>query len=372
MPPHEYFAPTTLEDGYEKIFLQNDCGFSISFKTILMVLLIITMTFSLCGNLFYCIVIYLNKKLHVRSKIMVVNLAITNIVISLTIPVFECMYIYSYPGWPYGHIFNNIQNSFLLFAVVAPFVCSTIISVDRYFAVVKPFQYRVFATSGKFIFFLSMTWIYSILWVVIMTCNFTDTPDNIYTWNVSRMLYNFTLGIHTVIPIVVIPFLYIRIIITVRNSNVNAGLELATNRDITLAKKSAFVISILFILWIPTVALEFLYNLSSTNCTVKQLGSVSVWLLCVNGAVNPIIYSFGNKEITKYLVKVFLICRLVCKTCEEKHECRTANFDIVENKSKQITGTVPNENYDVIAVQSNFKLPSALSEPMSRTIYDSF
>ena len=370
MPPHEYFATTILDERDEKIFLQNDCGFSISFKTILIILLIITMMFSLCGNLFYCIVIYLNKKLHVRSKIMVVNLAVTNIVISLTIPVFECMYIYSYPGWSYGHVINNIQNSFLMFTVVAPFVCSTIISIDRYFAVVKPFQYRVFATSRKCIFLVSMTWIYSILWVVIMTLYFTETPDNIYVWNVSRMLYNVILGIHTVIPIVVIPLLYIKIIITVRNSNANAGLQLVRNRDITLAKKSALVISILFILWIPTVALEFLYNLSSTNCSVKQLGSVSVWLLCVNGAVNPIIYSFGNKEITKYLIKVFLICELVCKTCKERRECGTVSFDIVESKSKQITDTVPNENYNIIGVQSNFKLPSPSPEPTFRTIYD--
>ena len=42
------------------------------------------------------------------------------------------------------------------------------------------------------------------------------------------------------------------------------------------------------------------------------------------------------------------------------------------NQNKYQMGTVPNENYDIIAVQSNFKLPSALSEPMFRKIYDSF
>ena len=60
---------------------------------------------------------------------------------------FECMYVYSYPRWPYGNIFNNVHNSFLIFTVVARFVCSTAISIDRCSGVTKPFQYRAFATK---------------------------------------------------------------------------------------------------------------------------------------------------------------------------------------------------------------------------------
>ena len=162
---------------------------------------------------------------------MIVNLAVINIVISLKTPLFECMYVYSYPRWPYGNIFNNVHNSFLIFTVVAPFVCSTAISNERYLAVTKPFQCRVFATKRKFTVVVSFTWIYSILWVVILACNFKKASSNIYTWNVPKTLYDVFLGIHIIIPIVVISFIYTQIILTMRNSSANAGIKHVISRD---------------------------------------------------------------------------------------------------------------------------------------------
>ena len=58
-------------------------------------------------------------------------------------------------------------------------------------------------------------------WAVILGCNFKKVPSNIYTWNVPKTLYVF-LGIHLIIPTVVIPFVYTQIILSVRNSSANA------------------------------------------------------------------------------------------------------------------------------------------------------
>ena len=109
------------------------------------------------------------------------------------------------------------------------------------------------------------------------------------------------LGIHIIIPIEVIPFVYTQIILTVRNSSANTGMKHVISRDITLAKKFTLVISILFFLWVPTVILDLIYNKYPKNCIFKQLGSVGIWLSYVNSAVNPIIHSYGNKEINKYI-----------------------------------------------------------------------
>lgn len=300
------YALTSLTDkrnvslwAKEQIFINEDCEFSIYVETVLMFLLIATMVLALGGNLFYCLEIYFNEKLHVKSKVMIVNIAVINIVISLTTPLFECMYIYFYPRWPYGNIFNNVHNSFLIFTVVTPFVCST--AIDRYLPVKKPFQYRAFAIKTKFTVVVSFTWIYSILWVVILACNFKKPPSNIYCWNVPKTLHDVFLGIHIIIPIEVIPFVYTQIILTVRNSSANTGMKHVISRDITLAKKFTLVISILFFLWVPTVILDLIYNKYPKNCIFKQLGSVSIWLSYVNSAVNPIIHSYGNKEINKYI-----------------------------------------------------------------------
>ena len=89
------------------------------------------------------------------------------------------------------------------------------------------------------------------------------------------------------------------------------------SRDITLAKTSALVISVLCLLWVPTVILDLIYNIYPKNCISKQLGLVGIWLSCVNSAVNPIIYSYGNKAITKYIKKILYVNCVVKHAREE-------------------------------------------------------
>ena len=339
------YALTSLTDkrnvspwAKEQIFINKDCEFSSYVKTVLMLLLIVTMALALGGNSFYCLAIYFKKKLHVKSKVMIVNLAVINIVISLKTPLFECMHVYSYPRWLYGNILNNVHNSFLIFTVVAPFIYSTAISFDRYLAVTKPFRYQAFATKRKFTVVVSITWIYSILWIVILACNFKKVPSNIYTWNVPKTLYHVFHGIHIIIPIVVIPFVYTQIVLTVRNSGANAGMKHVISRDITLAKKSALVISVLFLLWVPAVILDLIYNIYPKNCISKQLGLVSIWLVsCVNCAVNPVIYSYGNKAITKHIKKILQICKLCCKTCKRGNDCDSVNNNMTIKSGQLLT-----------------------------------
>ena len=267
-------------------------------------LIAVTGICSITENIFFCTVVYLNKNLQIKSNILIVSLSITDIIIASTAPVFEFIYIMYNPKWPLGSLGTNIQNSFWLFSLVMPFVTVTAITIDRYLAITKSFRYGRFITASKLLCVVGCLYLYSFIWVFFMARNFLSTPEDVYTWNVPSTTYYVFLGIHIVFPLILITVLYIKIAKTVKLSRQNTGVVQVSRSETKLAKTVAFVIGFLFLVWTPVVVLEFFYNFNFSSCIVEQAGTVSVWITCVNGALNPIVYSYRNDEVQKYIVKM--------------------------------------------------------------------
>ena len=138
-----------------------------------------------------------------------------------------------------------------------------------------------------------------------MELNFLPAPKDAYIWNVPTNQYYIFLGIHIILPLIIVPVLYKKITNTVKLSRQRTGKVGIQSREIKLAKRAAVVIAFLFIVWTPVVVLEIFYNFNFSNCIVEQAGAVSVWITCVNGALNPIVYSRGNSEIKKGIKNIF-------------------------------------------------------------------
>ena len=93
--------------------------------------------------------------------------------------------------------------------------------------------------------------------------------------------------------------------LAVKRSRTSAGVVQVRKSDVKLAKTVLFVIGFLFLVWSPVVILEIFYNFDFSNCTVEQAGIVSVWITGINGVLNPIVYSYRNNEVKKYVFKLF-------------------------------------------------------------------
>ena len=99
--------------------------------------------------------------------------------------------------------------------------------------------------------------------------------------------------------------LYRKITSAVKLSRQETGKTKLQSREVRLAKRVSVVIIFLFIVWTPVVVLEIFYDFDFSNCIVEQAGTVSVWITCANGALNPIVYSRGNAEIKKCIRRMF-------------------------------------------------------------------
>lgn len=129
----------------------------VKFMTIILVI-----AFSLVGNV--CTITILGKfKVHKVPDVLVMGLAVTDLVTTLIpIPMSAYAYIVGV-NFTEGCILCDFFGTFALFSRFSSSQIVTIIAVERYLAVNRPFIYRKYATPRLFVFILLISWAFALL-----------------------------------------------------------------------------------------------------------------------------------------------------------------------------------------------------------------
>lgn len=307
-----------------------DCEFSIYFRVVMCPLLMIAAICSLAENVFFCIVVCVNKKLQIKSNILIVSLSITDIIIASTGPVFEFIYVLKKPKWPLGRAGSNIQNAMWLFSLVMPFATVTAITIERYLAITKSIQYNRYATSNKLLLTVGCLYLYSLVWVICIAMSFHEAHRYVYYWNVPECPYFAFLGVNLLLPLILIPVLYKMMLKKVRLSRQTADVDESERNEIKLVKTVGIIIAFLFLVWAPVLVLEIIYQTDFKNCIIEEVGTVSVFITCLNGAINPLVYSYRNDEVKKYILKVFCCCK-------RRHEEEDSRKGLLDDEESQVS-----------------------------------
>ena len=293
------------------------CSFGLSFKVSISILFVMTFVLCISENVLISLVICLDKKLRKPSNGYLLSLALTDISTSLSLIPLEMIYVWCYPEWPLGSAGTDTLNGFWLFCLVSPFVTVLMITVDRFKAVTTLARYRDVVSWQRTLLLIGLMWMYCIL-VVGLMCVFAlqSTTGESYEWNVKYKFYYSFLGLHLVLPLLIICILYFKIYKKAVNNRrellmvqgqVHLGgksyavpeITRETRLEVKMAKTVGFVILFLVIVWIPILILEGVYATQSHSCVVEQLGVASVWLTCSNGVINPIVYSLRNQDFKR-------------------------------------------------------------------------
>lgn len=80
-----------------------------------------------------------------------------------------------------------------------------------------------------------------------------------------------------------------------------SGATIPMSVEIRLAKTMGIIISLLFLIWLPLLVIEGLRSHDFNECLVKKIDSFNVWLTCLNGCLDPLIYSFRSSEVKESL-----------------------------------------------------------------------
>ncbi|XP_031574539.1 5-hydroxytryptamine receptor 1A-beta-like [Actinia tenebrosa] len=304
----------------ETSLTRHACSFNLDFQIPITILLGTTFVLSVSENIVVSLVICLDKKLRRPSNGYLLSLALTDICISMGLIPMELTYVWSYPKWPLGSEGTNVLNSVWLFSIVSSFLTLLVITLDRYKAVMSLVRYREVVSWGRTLVFIGVVWLYTSIVVILMrVLAFYPTSGMTYEWNVNYRFYYPFLGLHIVLPLVIISTLYRQIYkkavenraqLLLRGqlhgpgSTATSDTVRETRIEVKMAKTVGFVFLFLVIVWIPVLILEIFYAFGSESCVIEQLGVVSLWITCSNGMINPLVYSLRNKDFHRAILQL--------------------------------------------------------------------
>lgn len=114
---------------------------------------------AILGNALVIISVHRHRKLRVITNYYVVSLAMADMLVALCAMTFNASVELTGGKWLFGYIMCDIWNSFDVYFSTASILHLCCISVDRYYAIVRPLEYPITMTHKTVSFMLANVWI---------------------------------------------------------------------------------------------------------------------------------------------------------------------------------------------------------------------
>nr|QBQ57588.1 serotonin receptor 5-HT7 [Mesocestoides corti] len=127
---------------------------------VLAILLTLLLLGTAGGNILVIIAILIVKKLRSPTNLLIVNLAVTDFLVSILVLPFAIAYqILGY--WPFNQIICNLYNISDVLLCTLSILSLCTISIDRYLAITKPLQYAAKRTPKRMLLMICISWLLS-------------------------------------------------------------------------------------------------------------------------------------------------------------------------------------------------------------------
>ncbi|XP_017483621.1 PREDICTED: octopamine receptor beta-3R-like, partial [Rhagoletis zephyria] len=114
---------------------------------------------AILGNALVIISVRRNRKLRVITNSFVVSLAMADLLVACCAMTFNAIVELSGGKWMFGRFMCNVYNSLDVYFSTASILHLCCISVDRYYAIVRPLEYPLYMTERTVRFMLANVWI---------------------------------------------------------------------------------------------------------------------------------------------------------------------------------------------------------------------
>ena len=282
----------------------------------LAVLSLLLLIFNVSGNILVIAVVCVNKKLQNANTLLLSNLALADIVFTVQGVVDIMFVLYNDPH--YSPVLYILRAFLSIFTLVA-------LSIERYFAILKPFVYFARATKSLVCKVLCTIWVLSAIFGgpgVLIEVSSISKQEHFVTITITKaweknfsVIYSFVLLIcGFIIPCAIMIFCYSSVIYHLwHNPQENTATKIALFKSRRKLTKLFAVVTVIFIVtWCPNFARLVLPQFFMDSNHGKMLKLFAIFLAIVGSASNPLLYSFRSANFRHEVVRLFK-CQLCCK-----------------------------------------------------------
>nr|XP_020471991.1 somatostatin receptor type 5-like [Monopterus albus] len=264
------------------------------------------------GNTLAIYVLVRHAKMKTVTNMYILNLALADELYILGIPFLGTNSALSY--WPYGDFLCKVCMTADAMSQFTSTFCLTMMSIDRYLAVVYPIRSTRWRRPQVAKVFTGVVWVVSFLIVLPVTiyshvqkefntCNIT-WPAPRELWSIVFILYTSILGFFG--PLFVISLCYLLIVIKMRSASVRAGLTKRRRSERKVTRMVVIIVLVFVLCWLPFFIANIV-NLIHTipeNSTTAAVYFFLVILTYVNSCANPVLYGFLSDNFKQSFQKV--------------------------------------------------------------------
>lgn len=126
-------------------------------KELIIITYVSLLPVSLIGNFLVIYVIVQNKKLRTVTNFFLCNLAVADLLVAIFCIIPKMMF-FVMPNWPLGSVVCSMHNYIVAVTTKASIFTLTLISFERYFAILHPFRVRHLLTTNKLAIATALIW----------------------------------------------------------------------------------------------------------------------------------------------------------------------------------------------------------------------
>uniref|UniRef100_A0A8C9UTM8 Somatostatin receptor 5 n=1 Tax=Spermophilus dauricus TaxID=99837 RepID=A0A8C9UTM8_SPEDA len=295
---------------------QGGAASSVGARAVLVpILYLLVCVVGLGGNTLVIYVVLRHAKMKTVTNVYILNLAVADVLLMLGLPFLATQNAVSY--WPFGSFLCRLVMTLDGINQFTSIFCLTVMSVDRYLAVVHPLRSARWRRPRVAKLASAAVWAFSLLMSLPLlvfadiqegwgTCNLS-WPEPVGLWGAAFITYTSVLGFFG--PLLVICLCYLLIVVKVKASGVRVGSSRRRRSERKVTRMVVVVVLVFVGCWLPFFIVNIV-NLAFTlpeEPTSAGLYFFVVVLSYANSCANPLLYGFLSDNFRQSFRKVLCL-----------------------------------------------------------------
>ncbi len=335
--------------------LQEGSGLNQIGTTIVIVILSFLVIFALIGNITLVTTIVLVRKLHSKTHLLLVDLAISDIILAITVVPIDIDKLVR-DGFHYNVAICEFTNTMFFMSLPASALSLSLLTLERYITLKYPLTRLKILTKKRAVGALVFKWFYVIIIASLPAMGWVYAPSSVgYHCNFYFTLQYSILMVaaNFLLPLLIILLANIEIFRiancaarkhrhSVHQPERRRASFVAVVANVKAAKRIMLLVGLFLISWLPYIA-NIIVNISCGGCSPQFVTWIMMVLNYSNATMNPILYGLLNKEIRHELKKMLTQVSMKCTNThidqpflgESRTECMFSKSAINERENKE-------------------------------------